>query len=74
MIFNETPRFRSILKNDHSNTSTYSFAILFHSSFTDPTLKKYQILEKYLFSDAKAENGLTFRINISKYFSVIMLI
>lgn len=66
MVCNVTPRFRSILK---MTILTLQLTIS-PSCFTDPALKNYQILEKYLFSDAEAENGFTFRINISKYFSV----
>ena len=43
------------IRTDHINTSTVA-----PSYFTDLTLKKHQMFEKYLFSDVKAENGLFF--------------
>ena len=43
------------IRTDHINTSTFAL-----SHFTDLILEKHQMLEKYLFSDEKAENGLSF--------------
>ena len=48
------------IRTNHINTSTVAPFYL-----TDLTLEKHQMLEKYLFSDGKAENGLSFEDVIS---------
>ena len=56
MICNVTPRFRSILEK-----TTLALQQAAPPSYLNSlALKEHQILKKYLFSDAKAENGLSF--------------